>query len=198
MVARGAKPPNGNKAIWHRRYLMYFSIFVNPIDFYMRLCLLSSLVLTIMLLSCSGPSKNKVTEELVSTTTNDLPKMTVLTPDRTHINLSQLKGKAILILFQPDCDHCQREAKEIRQHLDEFKDYSLYFISSDQLPSIEAFGKSYDLLGHGNVKFASTTVDDVIKNFGPIPAPSVYIYSDQKLVKKFNGEVAIETILQAI
>ena len=198
MVARGAKPPNGNKTIWHRRYRMYFSIFVNPIDFDMRFRSLLSLVLTIMLLACSRPSKNKITEEPLATTTNDLPKMTVITPARTHINLSQLKGKAILILFQPDCDHCQREAKEIRQHLDEFKDYSLYFISSDQLPSIEQFGKSYDLLGHGNVNFASTTVDDVIKNFGPIPAPSVYIYSDQKLVKKFNGEVAIETILQAI
>ena len=43
-----------------------------------------------------------------------------------------------------------------------------------------------------------TTVDNVIKNFGGIPAPSVYIYADQKLVQKFNGEVTIDRILQAI
>jgi hypothetical protein len=86
----------------------------------------------------------------------------------------------------------------LREHLDKFKDYTLYFISADQLPSIEAFGKTYDLLGQANVTFAATSVDDVIKNFGSIPAPSVYIYSDLKLVRKFNGEVAIETILQAI
>ena len=66
------------------------------------------------------------------------------------------------------------------------------------MAAVKKFGEDYDLIGHTNVYFALTTVDDVIKNFGGIPAPSVYIYADQKLVQKFNGEVTIDRILQAI
>jgi len=197
VVGRRSKPSKGHKTVRDGCSYVYPPIFATAIHIHMKHLILPCLTLTIVLLACSGPSKNKV-EETIPPATNDLPKMTVITSNRSEINLNQLKGNTIIILFQPDCDHCQREAKEIRQHLDEFKDYALYFISSDQLRSIEAFGQSHDLLGHINVNFASTTVDDVIKNFGPIPAPSVYIYSDQKLVKKFNGEVAIETILRAI
>jgi peroxiredoxin len=136
-------------------------------------------------LNCAPP-ESKQKEVPIVQTRNDLPRMTVTTSGRASVNLRVQKGKVILILFQPDCDHCQREAQEIRKHLDRFKEYSLYFISADQMNAIEEFGRSYDLLGHSNVNFAATTVDNVLTNFGPIPAPSVYIYADQRLVKKFN------------
>src|SRR5687768_1589568 len=71
---------------------------------------------------------------------NDLPSMTITKLDGSEIDIRALKGKMILILFQPDCDHCQREAKEIREHIDAFKEYSIYFISADQIPAIEKFG----------------------------------------------------------
>ncbi|HEX6227568.1 MAG TPA: redoxin domain-containing protein [Chryseolinea sp.] len=147
---------------------------------------------------CSTPTQKTTVESPVVQTRNDLPNMTVTSLDETHINLRTLKDKTILILFQPDCDHCQREAKEIRENLDAFKNYSLYFISADQFDPVKKFGEDYDLITQPNVHFALTTVDNVLKNFGAIPAPSVYIYADQKLVKKFNGEVSIGRILQAI
>ena len=149
--------------------------------------------------SCSTPKPEKQETTIpVVPGPNDLPQMTVTTSDKSTVDLHNLTGRTMLILFQPDCDHCQREAQEIRKHLDKFSEYVLYFISADQMPAIEQFGKSYDLLGHTNVKFAATTVESVLGNFGPISAPSVYIYVDQKLVKKFNGEVEIDLILQAI
>lgn len=129
---------------------------------------------------------------------NDLPSMNLTTLDGAQISTLSLKGKSILILFQPDCDHCQREAKEIRENLGAFKEYSIYFISADPMPAIEKFAKDYELLNHVNIFFGMTTVDNVLKNFGPIPAPSVYIYSDQVLTQKFNGEVSIDKILQAL
>lgn len=124
--------------------------------------------------------------------------MRVITSDQSTVDLRELEGKIMLVLFQPDCDHCQREAQEIRKNLNKFNEYALYFISADQMPAIEQFGRTYDLLGHSNIKFGATTVENVLGNFGPISAPSVYIYVDQKLVKKFNGEVGIDLILQAI
>ncbi len=157
-----------------------------------------SLLFAIISFSCSSPSSKTPVEPPPVPPRNDLPNMIITSLDESKINVHALKENTILILFQPDCDHCQREAKEIRENLDAFKNYSLYFISADQMDAVKKFGEDYDLMGHANVYFALTTVDDVIKNFGGIPAPSVYIYADQKLVQKFNGEVTIDRILQAI
>jgi cytochrome oxidase Cu insertion factor (SCO1/SenC/PrrC family) len=129
---------------------------------------------------------------------NDLPSMNLTTLNGTQVNTQTLTGKSILILFQPDCDHCQREAKEIREHIEAFRDYSVYFVSADPMPTIEKFAKDYDLSSQANFFFGMTTVESVLNNFGPIPAPSVYIYSDQALMQKFNGEVSIDKILQAL
>jgi peroxiredoxin len=148
---------------------------------------------------CTKTSTEKKTETVAPIQKhNDLPSMTLMALDGTQINTLSIKGKSILILFQPDCDHCQREAKEIRENLEAFKEYSIYFISADPMPAIEKFAKDYELVNRANIFFGMTTVDNVLKNFGPIPAPSVYIYSDQVLKQKFNGEVAIDKILQAL
>jgi len=156
------------------------------------------LILT-FLFGCTGPSKDNLADDQSNQqNTNDLPLMKVTKTDGSRIDVNALKGNTVLILFQADCDHCQREAKEIREHLSSFKDYSVYFISADPLTAIEKFGNDYNLLSQPNIYFGSTTVENVLKSFGPIPTPSVYIYLDQRLVKKFNGEVQIEKILQAI
>jgi hypothetical protein len=150
-------------------------------------------VVFFVLISCKEKKS-----QLPESTVNDLPKMAVTTLDNSQLTINELEGNNILILFQSDCDHCQREAEEIRKHLNSFREYDIYFISADQFPAVQKFGTDYDLMGHENIHFAITTVDEVLKNFGSIPTPSVYIYSDKRLLKKFNGEVAIEKILESI
>jgi peroxiredoxin len=124
--------------------------------------------------------------------------MSIKTLNGSSLDTKTLDGKVILILFQPDCDHCQREAKEIKDNMEAFKEYSIYFITADQLPAIEKFAKDHDLLNRSNVSFGMTTVENVLNNFGPIPAPSVYIYGAQQLKHKFNGETSIEKILKVL
>jgi hypothetical protein len=162
--------------------------------FTLTFCLIS-----VFLFGCTRPSKEDTSSNQVSQqTTNDLPLMTITKTDGSRISLNTLEGNTVLVLFNADCDHCQREAKEIREHINSFKNYSLYFISADPLPALEKFGNDFDLLGQPNIYFGSTSVESVLKSFGPIPTPSIYIYLDQRFVKKFNGEVQIEKILQAI
>ena len=203
MVERKTKPKTNNKFIrghfaLELSYLHNHSI--NPIMKIHRL--LISLSFTTIIFCCSAPSSKAPVESTpqspVVQTRNDMPKMIITSLDQSKIDVHALKEKTILILFQPDCDHCQREAKEIRENLEAFKEYTLYFISADQMDAVKKFGEDYGLIGQANIHLALTTVDDVIKNFGGIPAPSVYIYADQKLVQKFNGEVTIGRILQAI
>ena len=149
--------------------------------------------LIIFQFSCAK-SKQEEADKVVA---NDLPAMQIQLTDGKTVDAKKLEGKTILVLFQPDCDHCQREAEQIRENLNAFRDYKLYFVSSAAKPEIEKFAKDYGLSEEENISFGSTTVQSVLDNFGPIQAPSMYIYSENgTLVQALNGEVDISVILK--
>jgi hypothetical protein len=156
--------------------------------------------LLLIILLCAGGScsrKAKEDSEKKAPTVNDLPAMQITLLNGTKLSTKELALPSILILFQPDCDHCQREAQQISENLAAFKKYTLYFISSASEVSVQKFAQDYALTEKDNVLFGVTTVSGILDNFGPIQAPSIYIYSDQgKRVQEFNGEVAIEVVLK--
>jgi thiol-disulfide isomerase/thioredoxin len=199
LVEGYAEPQASPKIIW-KHFLNELCDIFDPENnalmkthFALHFCL----VLT-LLAGCKKSAVEEAKNDASPQKTNDLPVMTVAKTDGSRISLNTLQGNTVLVLFNPECDHCQREAKEIREHIASFKNYSVYFISADPLPALEKFGNEYDLLTQPNIYFATTTVESILNTFGPIPTPSVYIYLDQQLAKKFNGEVEIEKILQAI
>ena len=159
------------------------------------------LLLWVVLTACgnkdaSSPSAEKMeTEpesEQIKSATSELPDLPLTLRDGTRKSASELSGNVALILFQPDCDHCQREAEDIRRNIDGFKDFELYLISSAPLEEVIQFARQYDLETRKQVHLATTTVPDILRNFGPIDAPSIYLYGqDGKLIQSFNGEVAI-------
>lgn len=150
----------------------------------------------VALLSCAQ-KKKEAQPAANKPVVNDLPAMPILFADGTQRSVKELTGKTVLVLFFPDCDHCQREAEQIRKNLEAFKDYNLYFISSAPLPEIEKFSVDYQLKGAHAVHFAQTAPENVIASFGPIETPSLYIYSTEgRLVQSFNGEVDISVVLK--
>lgn len=157
---------------------------------------ISALVITaIIFSSCSVKKQQEPLQHQVLS--NDLPTMSLKLLEGEQIEVRELPGNTILILFFSDCDHCQREAKAIHERIDAFKNYTVYFISSDSLKDIQKFADDYQLNAIPNVKFGNTEVAMVIRSFGAVPTPSVYIYSSQKkLVKQFNGETDIEEIIK--
>lgn len=136
---------------------------------------------------------------LPATLQNDLPHMTLDKADGSRIEARNLQEKAVLIFFLPDCDHCQREAVQIRDNITSFKDYTLYFISSVPGAQLNQFANEYKLAGYTNVYFATTSMESIFKNYGPIPTPSLYIYEKGgRMVKSFKGETPIDNILASI
>jgi peroxiredoxin len=158
-----------------------------------------SLLLCVALLSCSRKEGDvQAPTEAAASAVNEQPSIPLTLLDNTQVNVKDLTGKNALIFFQPDCDHCQREAQEFERNLEAFAGTTLYFITSGPMEEIKAFADTYKLAGRPNVHFAFTAPLNVLNNYGPISAPSVYIYSeDHKLVKGFNGETPIERIIAA-
>lgn len=126
-----------------------------------------------------------------------LPDLPLTTTQGTQTNARTVEGKVVLVLFQPDCDHCQREAEAIREHLDAFQEYTLYFVTYAEMADIKQFAQDYQLDDQSNIFFAFAEVQPIVDTFGSVPTPSLYIYSDeQQLVKAFEGETAIENVLE--
>lgn len=153
------------------------------------------LIFVLFLFACA-PVKKKDEETKETSAKNDLPAMTITKLDGVAVDLKNLDNAAVLIFFRPDCDHCQREAKKIKENLISFKNYSVYFIASDPIQQIEKFAFDYELKEQPNVFFGWTASENIVANFGSISAPSLYIYSQQQtLVKSFNGETPISSVL---
>lgn len=130
---------------------------------------------------------------------SQLPMMSLTRLDGSRLMAKDLKGKTVLVLFQPDCDHCQREAVQIRENLEAFEDYTIYFVSDAALPQLDQFAQAYDLAGKNNVHFAQASVNDIIHTLGPVEAPSVFVYSEEgRLVDSFIGETPIEEITSSL
>lgn len=155
----------------------------------------ATLFLALILSACNSGTADS-TETQVS---NDLPDIPVRLTNGSFRQLNMLNGKAIVVLFQPDCDHCQREAASMSENLESFKSYQVYFISSAPLPALQQFAGTYGLKDASNFYFGTTDVNNIIEKFGSIPTPSMYIYSENgELLKEFIGEAPIEEILEAI
>jgi peroxiredoxin len=164
-----------------------------------KISLLIALFIFIIIQSCTSSSNKDNTDSNSGAVQNDLPQMVVTKPDGSQLNMRDLTGKSVLVLFQPDCDHCQREAHAIQENISAFNSYTLYFITTTSHQEIETFAREYKLANHPNVHFCQATSQSILDNFGPIDAPSLYIFSsDKKLIKAFNGETHINEILRYI
>lgn len=153
-----------------------------------------SLFVLSLLYSCSPKPKEVAVEKQE---VNDLPFLSTMLLDGKNVDMRQLPGNTIIILFFADCDHCQREATAIQEKLSSFKKYNLYFLSSSSEEEISKFSKEYKLIDLPNVKFGKVDGARVFQTFGSIPTPSIYIYSsERKLVKQFHGETNVEEIIK--
>jgi peroxiredoxin len=157
--------------------------------------------------SCSSSTKKEETKTDTKKETKSvaqeqakksLPNMPLIGMDGKQFNAQTLKGKkTILILFQASCEHCQNESRQIAERLDKFSKYELYFISTSPMPEIQKFSVTYKLADKPNIHFAKTEGYTIVDSFGPIPAPSLFIYSEKgELLNSFEGEMEIDTIIK--
>jgi len=136
---------------------------------------------------------------------NRIAKQTKYLPEFSFINLlhennfsrdSVLKGKSCLILyFNSECEHCQKEATQIHGDLYFFSDYQILMVSSESKESILAFKKKYQLDGPF-IKFLQDQKFIFEDVFGATTVPTSFIYNkDKLLIKRFYGEVKTSALL---
>lgn len=197
MVERCADAKKSNRNIWkfrRDRLLALLDLKNSTVNTTKQILVI--LTFGIFLGCTVKPSENKRTQEAE---VNELPEMVITLLDNSRLDVKKLSSGAILIFFQPECDHCQHAAKAISENLTALAKTELYFITSQPLEMSEKFSEEYKLAGHSNIHFGLTTTEEILGNYGPIATPSAYIYSaGGRLIKSFNGEVKIEELLKYI
>ncbi len=122
-------------------------------------------------------------------------------PDSTIYSSEQLKKNkpVIMMFFNPDCDHCQRETKELLAYKEELKDIQIVMVSSLSFTSIKDFYKEYNIASMPGVSMGQDINYALRLKFRPTNFPGIYVYdANRKLVKVYAGNVAVPTILDAL
>lgn len=109
-------------------------------------------------------------------------------------NISELD--LVIIYFHPECEHCQYEATELFKHRDKFKDAQIIMVSPATLKEVQEFNISYQLDRTDKIRVFWDKDYMFEDYFGSATFPTVFIYHQNKLQKKYKGEVKIEAILK--
>jgi thiol-disulfide isomerase/thioredoxin len=121
-------------------------------------------------------------------------------PDSTPYSSEILKKNkpVIIMFFNPDCDHCQRETKEIMAYKKELKDIQIVMISSLSFTLIRDFYKDYNIASMPNIAMGQDINYALRLKYRPTNFPGMYLYdASHKLVKVYAGNVSIPTLLDA-
>src|SRR5258708_24774559 len=89
------------------------------------------LVVSALAASCSPTHEKKEKMPIrksESAPVNNLPAVILFEQGGRQFLANSLEGKTVLIFFGATCDHCQREAIEIKKNQKGFERYTLYFV----------------------------------------------------------------------
>lgn len=163
------------------------------------ICLFTFISVGFFSLQCTTKNQSDSTghtAQQAPPTTNDLPALAVRITDGQAISLREVTGKVVLIFFNPDCDHCQREAEQIKNRKQLFYEYQVYFISTETVEALNGFAKKYELMDD-NFLFAQADAAAVFESVGNLPSvPAIFIYDNKRFVKRFDGETSLDVIQQ--
>jgi len=128
------------------------------------------------------------------------PPVKLLLPDSsTYFTKQDLdkKTQVMLMLFNPQCEHCQHETEELIKHIDEFKDIQIIMATSMVFDSMMSFREKYRLADHKNIVVAHDVNFFLITFFSIRNLPFLAFYNKKKeLIDVFQGSMPIPAVLE--
>jgi len=112
--------------------------------------------------------------------------------------LTETTGPVVLIYFEPDCDHCQRQATDMSRHADKFGVARLLWLSKDSLPALRQFAQRYGLSRQPTMQVAQIK-SETAQKLGLFSVPDIRIYGpDRQLRRRYQGETSAAAISRVL
>ena len=130
----------------------------------------------------------------------NIPKFTLnLTTGKSFSNTQIPKTKyTCIIIFSPDCSHCQDEATELTKNADKFKSVFFIWNSYKEMADIKAFATKYGLDKQSNVIVGRDPEFSIPVFFRPRMTPFVALYANGQLLKVYEQGVKVPELLKII
>lgn len=132
----------------------------------------------------------------------NLPPFTITkVPDSTRFEKANLqKNKAVMIMvFSPDCEHCQQEVKEIIAHIKLFKNVQIVMVSNLGYHYINTFYKEFKIAKYPNIIMGMDYRYLLGSFFNIASLPAIFLYNKNgKFVKAFDRTVPVQKIAAAL
>jgi thioredoxin-related protein len=129
------------------------------------------------------------------------PFKLLLTDSVTYFTKDDLsKKKAIMImLFSPDCEHCQHKTEEIIKHINTFEKVQIVMSTTLPFDKMLAYYNKYDLKRFNNI-IMGKDISYLLPSFYNIRnLPFLAFYDKKKkLISVFEGALPIEKIIEEI
>jgi thioredoxin-related protein len=158
------------------------------------------LIIGLLLFFFNSAYKKIEQKKIIDTQTQQLPNFSFQTQDNdtfTTKNISNNFTKIIVNYYNPQCEHCQYMATQIKQNASKGSNIQWLCITSADSTSIHEFNKKYGLDQMENLVMLKDSHLQFEKKFGTAVVPSFFIYNqERKLIKKIIGETKIENLLQ--
>jgi thioredoxin-related protein len=107
------------------------------------------------------------------------------------------KNKPVLvIIFSPECDHCQHETEQIIKHINDFKKIQIVMATTWPLNMMKDFCTKYGLQRFDNI-IAGKDINNMLPSFYSIRNMPFLAFYDKKgkLIDTFEGSLPIEKVL---
>lgn len=129
-----------------------------------------------------------------------LPPLKLLLTDSTTIftNKDLKKNKPLfLILFSPDCEHCQQQTEELIKRIDDFKRIQIVMVSFIHFEKIKPFYEKYQLDRFSNIT-VGYDMQYILPTYYRISYTPFLAFYDKKgnLIDGFQGALPLEKVLE--
>jgi len=116
----------------------------------------------------------------------------------TKNNLKKKKA-TIIIMFSPDCEHCQAETKELTEKIELFKKVQIVMASPLDFKYLQAFYKEYNIVNYPNIIIGRDPSYFLGTFYKVRSFPSIFVYDKKgNLVNSFIGSTPIEQIAASL
>ena len=109
-------------------------------------------------------------------------------------------GKPFIVLgFSPWCIHCQALTVDIKQHMNDFKDIPIYYVTPDRFKNMRTFYRFYKLRDYSNIHMGRDSANQLFHFFQTNKTPLVAIYDAKKRLKRvIPGQPTAVQLVQAM
>lgn len=115
----------------------------------------------------------------------------LFTTDRS----SYANEKVVINYFNPDCDHCQYMARQIKKTSPAFTGITILMVTNADSLSVSSFVKKYGLENIPGIILLRDPEYSFNRLFGSSIVPSFFLYKNRALVRKITGETKVENLI---